>query len=365
MQIPKKMTKTVGNALLSLRPLPTAGPYPTGDPYLFCVYHKDEYPVGNGKMEAPHRGNGSDFNPDTPYRMYHGNKIPGFPQHPHRGFETITATIEGLIDHADSVGNGGRYGQGDLQWMTAGQGIVHSEMFPLVHTDQPNPTRFFQIWLNLPSKSKMVIPHFEMFWASTIPKYIPEDGLSSATIWVGNDYLGMGKINPNTPPPDSWASDTSNDVALVHITLQPGGQLTIPPAHESTVNRSLFYIEGPNNIMMVDGKTIPSKQSMTLDPNVEVTLELPTDATEVGEFLWMQGKPINEPVAQYGPFVMNTQQEIIQAFLDYQKTQFGDWPWPRDDMVFPADKGRFALTGGVEFFPPTSTNTKDDPKEEL
>ena len=123
--------------------------YPTGDPYLFCVYHKDNYPAGNGKMEAPKYGNGSDFDPSAEYRMYHGTKIPGFPQHPHRGFETITATIEGLIDHADSVGNGGRYGLGDLQWMTAGEGIVHSEMFPLVKTDAPNPTRFFQIWLNV------------------------------------------------------------------------------------------------------------------------------------------------------------------------------------------------------------------------
>jgi hypothetical protein len=87
-----KMTKAIGSAILSVKPLPTAGPYSTGDPYLFCVYHKDEYPAGNGKMEAPRVGDGSDFNPSAPYRMYHGTKIPGFPQHPHRGFETITAT---------------------------------------------------------------------------------------------------------------------------------------------------------------------------------------------------------------------------------------------------------------------------------
>jgi quercetin 2,3-dioxygenase len=129
-------------------------------------------------MFAPRRGNGQDFNPNQAYRMYHGDRIPGFPQHPHRGFETVTATmgifpiflltfsyppfLEGLIDHTDSLGNGGRYGQGDLQWMTAGSGVVHGEMFPLINSDRPNPCRFFQIWLNLPSKSKMVPPDFAM-----------------------------------------------------------------------------------------------------------------------------------------------------------------------------------------------------------
>ena len=109
-------------------------------------------------MEAPRIGNGQDFDDTAPYRMYHGTKVPGFPQHPHRGFETITATIDGIIDHADSVGNAGRYGQGDVQWMTAGKGVVHSEMFPLLNKSSDNPTRFFQIWLNLPAANKMVDP---------------------------------------------------------------------------------------------------------------------------------------------------------------------------------------------------------------
>jgi quercetin 2,3-dioxygenase len=347
-RILSKMTKST--AMLSNKPLPHAGPYPTGDPLLFCVYHKDQYPKGNGKMEAPKVGNGSDFAPDQPYRMYHGTKVPGFPQHPHRGFETITATMDGLIDHADSVGNGGRYGQGDLQWMTAGQGIVHSEMFPLIHTDKPNPTRFFQIWLNLPAKNKMVKPAFEMFWAHTIPVYTTDDGKAKATLWVGHDYWDVSK-NPNTPPPDSWAADVSNDVAISHITIQPGGTITLPKAHESTVNRSLYYIEGDDDGTLVDNVPIRQKVSMELDPNQEVILEVPSTATQAGEFLWMQGKPIKEPVVQYGPFVMNQQAQIYQAFMDYEETQFGGWPWPRDDMVFPADKGRFALFHGKETTP--------------
>jgi redox-sensitive bicupin YhaK (pirin superfamily) len=134
-----------------------------------------------------------------------------------------------LIDHADSAGNGGRYGNGDLQWMTAGEGIVHSEMFPLLKTDADNPTRFFQIWLNLPAKSKMAPPSFAMFWANEVPKYSSDDGLAKATVWAGSNYLGIigigiGSHHQNAPPPESWASDVTNDVVLVHITLQPGGK---------------------------------------------------------------------------------------------------------------------------------------------
>jgi quercetin 2,3-dioxygenase len=147
----------LGSAILKMTSL-GAGPMPTLDPFLFCVYHKDHYPPGNHEMEAPRTGNGSDFDASAPYRMYHGETIPGFPQHPHRGFETITATMEGIIDHADSVGNAGRYGMGDVQWMTAGRGCVHSEMFPLLKQSADNPTRFFQIWLNLPAAKKMVDP---------------------------------------------------------------------------------------------------------------------------------------------------------------------------------------------------------------
>jgi len=266
-------------------------------------------------------------------------------------------SVEGLIDHADSAGNGGRYGQGDLQWMTAGEGIVHSEMFPLIETEKENPTRFFQIWLNLPAKSKMAKPSFAMFWANQVPKYQDDDKVQ-ATVWVGHDYLGVGK-NPNQPPPDSWASDMENDVALVHITLQPGGKLTLPKAHESRVNRSLYYIEGKEG-MLVDGTSIKPKQSLILDPMEEVVLELPEEAGESGEFLWLQGKPIDEAVAQYGPFVMNTQEEIRQAFRDYQETEFGGWPWPRDDMVFPSEKGRFALFNGKETTPEDDNKNSDE-----
>jgi redox-sensitive bicupin YhaK (pirin superfamily) len=186
-------------------------------------------------------------------------------------------------------------------------------------------------------------------------------------MWVGHDYLGLGK-NPNNPPPNSWASDPTNDVVICHITIQPGGSLTLPKAHESTANRSLYYIEGSPGAL-VDGIPIKERHHVTLEPTVDgITLEVPEGFTEPGEFLWMQGKPIQEPKVSYGPFVMNTQQEIYQAFMDYEDTQFGGWPWPRDDMVFPAEKGRFALFDGKETTPPTDDEVikkGDEKKVEL
>ena len=279
--------------------------------------------------------------------MYHGENIPGFPQHPHRGFETITATIDGIIDHADSVGNAGRYGKGDVQWMTAGGGVVHSEMFPLIEKEKDNATRFFQIWLNLPSKNKMVEPSFAMFWAHQVQVYKTEK--VSVTIWAGHGYFHVQQ--PNTPPPASWANEPSNDVAIMHITIQPGGKLVLPKANEEGVNRSLFLIEGHGQGVLVDGSKQDMPVVLTVDSAKDVKLELPESASSTSEFLLLQGKPIGEPVAQYGPFVMNSDEEINMAFQDYRRTQFGGWPWPRDDMVFPREQGRFARMNGEDTTP--------------
>lgn len=287
--------------------------------------------------------------------MYHGDKIPGFPQHPHRGFETITATVEGLIDHADSVGNAGRYGEGDVQWMTAGKGVVHGEMFPLVHRDRPNHTKFFQIWLNLPKKNKFVDPSFAMFWANEVPKYTSADGKASVTVWFG-DYFVKGK-NENKPPPNSWASDPANDVAVLHITLLPGGTLVVPKAQiGKTCNRSLYFVEGYDLGASIGGTVVKEKggRCMEVDASIDMEIKLRDDATGSCEFLLLQGKPIDEPVVQHGPFVMNSQSEIHQAFDDYRRTRFGGWPWKRDDMVFSQDKGRFALLYGNETSPDVS-----------
>lgn len=339
---------------------PLSFPFQTQDPFLFCVYHNDRYPAGNANMEAPRKGNGADFDWDQPYRMYHGERIPGFPQHPHRGFETLTATMEGLTDHSDSMKNAGRYGQGDLQWMTAGKGIVHGEMFPLRNQTAPNPLRLFQIWLNLPGKDKMVEPSFKMHWHEKIPKIVlDKDGdnarvsteekkeLSSGvqiTVWAG-ELLGAKALEP---PPNSYASDPTNEVGVYLIELAPGSKFTLPPAKGKSVRRSAFFVEG-DTITVGDNK-ITEHSTITLHAREPAAFV--NNGGEKAMVLILSGKPIGEPVAQHGPFVMNTQREIQQAFADYRETQFGGWPWPQDAMVFPRDKPRFALLDGQESFPP-------------
>ena len=131
--------------------------------------------------------------------------IKGFPMHPHRGIETVTYMLAGEVRHRDSLGNAGTIGAGDVQWMTAGGGIVHAEMFPLLDADSPNPVQLFQIWLNLPSRDKLVDPYFTMFWGDDIPQRVDTDGEGRAAVLtvIAGETEGL---RPPTPPPDSWAA---------------------------------------------------------------------------------------------------------------------------------------------------------------
>ena len=157
-----------------LQTIPLGRQWGTVDPFLFCVHHLDRYPAANEHMgpDASLEAHdlGMDFSGSEGWSMYHGSIVPGFPQHPHRGFETVTYVRQGFIDHSDSLGAAARFGRGDVQWLTAGAGIVHCEMFPLLDRTSPNTTELFQIWLNLPSEDKMVDPYFTMQWSEEIPR---------------------------------------------------------------------------------------------------------------------------------------------------------------------------------------------------
>ena len=319
---------------------PLGFPWQTQDPFLFCAYHKDHYPKGNADLgpqaSLAGRNIGQDFDPNQDWRMYHGQTVPGFPAHPHAGFETVTIVTEGLVDHSDSLGSAGRFGNGDVQWMTAGKGVQHAEMFPLLKQEENNPFELFQIWLNLPKASKKVEPHYKMLWAEEIPKVDHQDEAgkhTQITVYAGSL---AGKQAP-APNPDSWAADPQNQVALYVIAMEPGATYTLPTLDER-VPRSLFYYQG--GTVTANGQQVASQNILEVDSREAVTLE---NGEKASYFLFMQGKPIGEPVATYGPFVANSNGELQQLFAEYQRTEFGGWPWDSHDVVHGPDRGRFAL----------------------
>jgi quercetin 2,3-dioxygenase len=334
---------------LSFRPMrsdpiigaaPLKFPWQTKDPFLVCVHHIDRYPQGNDKLgpaaSLEGRDLGQDFAGKDGWRMYHGDRVPGFPQHPHRGFETVTFVRSGYIDHSDSLGATARFGTGDVQWLTAGAGIVHSEMFPLLDPDRPNPLELFQIWVNLPGKHKFADPYFTMFWDKDVPRHRVADAAgrrAEVTVIAG----ALEGLAPPKPPPDSWAADAHADVAIWSIVLEAGASWTLPPARDAGVTRTLYFFAGRK--LEIAGRVVAQAVAIDVAGDQPVPLRAVDGPVEL---LLLQGRPIAEPVAQYGPFVMNTRAELEQAFADYRRTQFGGWPFPENEPVHPRSRGRFA-----------------------
>ncbi len=318
---------------------PIANQWPTEDPFLFCAYHLDYYPAaeqGLGMSLDSLRGRpiGQDFGPDQEWRMYHGSKIPGFPYHPHRGFETITINQKGVVDHSDSLGASGRFMGGDVQWMTAGKGLQHSEMFPLIHDDKPNTLEIFQIWLNLAAKSKMTDPHFSMLWREDIPELeVDSEGHKARIRVIAGQYLDSISLDPN---PDSWANNPNHGVRILTVEMEAGAQMTLD-AVDPEIHRNLYFYEGDQ--ISIDGEVLNSKYRAKLPSENEIKVFAEGTAAKI---LILEGKPIGEPVAQYGPFVMNTDEEIREAMKDFGRTEFGGWPWPEREYTHPAGSGRFA-----------------------
>jgi redox-sensitive bicupin YhaK (pirin superfamily) len=319
---------------------PLGDHWQTQDPFLFCVHHIDHFPKGNDRLgpaaSLAGRDIGRDFSGLDGWRMYHGDVVPGFPQHPHRGFETVTIVREGYIDHSDSLGATARFGMGDVQWLTAGAGVVHSEMFPLLSRNEPNTLELFQIWLNLPSASKMAEPYFTMFWDKDIPrKHIT--GANGHGVEVALIAGALDGVQPLAPPPHSWAAREEADVAIWSMAMEAGAVWTMPPAGHAETLRTLHLFAGSG--LRVGSRLVPGPAAVQVRANQPVTIEA---ADGPAEILLLQGRPIGEPVAAHGPFVMNTRAELEQAFADYHRTRFGGWPWPVDAPVHAREEGRFA-----------------------
>ena len=314
-------------------------PFKTFDPFLFCVHHRDEYPAGTDRMgPSPELLRGrtitNDFSRREGWSMYHGQVVPGFPAHPHRGFETITITLNGTVDHSDSLRCTARYGGGDVQWLTAGRGVQHAEMFPLLFLSQGNPLELLQIWINLPRRDKMCEPNFTMLWDETLPRYTAPG--ATVRVIAGNLYSVVAPAAPRC----SWAARAASDVAVWLLQLLPHAAVRLPYAVLPTTVRALYVLRG--GPLKINGETLSARRGGRVDSHVELRVQASEERTDV---LVLQGVPIGEPVVQRGPFVMSTDWEVSEAFREFRETGFGGWPWRHGDQTHPRETSRHATCG--------------------
>ncbi|CAN5611750.1 pirin family protein [soil metagenome] len=228
--------------------------------------------------------------------------IAGFPEHPHRGFETVTYMLDGRMRHRDNHGNEGLLTPGSVQWMTAGRGLVHSEM----PEQQAGRMRGFQLWVNLPAKDKMTAPGYQEFAAERIPLLQPSDGVVVKVIAGVVDGVAGPIVQPATAP------------LYLDIALHAGAawQTTLPEGH----NAFAYVYEGVLSVGADDDARPLAAQELGVFAGGDV-LRLAAGAQSARTIV-VAGRPLREPVARHGPFVMNTRQELMQAFVDYQEGRF-------------------------------------------
>jgi quercetin 2,3-dioxygenase len=233
----------------------------------------------------------------------------GAPDHPHRGFETVTYLLSGEMEHKDSRGHAGSLKPGDVQWMTAGAGVVHSEMPAAGFSREGGRMHGFQLWVNLPKRDKMMRPRYQEISNAQIPKATSADGLVSVSVIAGETMGEKAVIDTRTP------------IIYLHYRIKPGGAATqqVP----NNYNAFAYIVEG-DGLFGAEGERAADGQMVLLaQDGDEVRIENPADAKVTLEVLLIAGVPLNEPVARYGPFVMNTQAEIRQAIEDYQQGRMG------------------------------------------
>lgn len=232
----------------------------------------------------------------------------GAPDHPHRGFETVTYLLSGGFQHKDSAGHAGKLKAGDVQWMTAGSGVVHSELPAEEFMRDGGVMHGFQVWVNLPARDKMMKPRYQEIPSAQIPVATSSDGKVSVRVIAGQ---ALGK---------SAVIETRTPIYYLHYTIQPGGAVTqdIPSGYNALV----YLISGELKVGK-EQKNVHEGQMAQLDDGDTLHLAVASSAAAPADFLLLAGQPLNEPVARYGPFVMNTREQIEQAFRDYQSGRMG------------------------------------------
>ena len=234
----------------------------------------------------------------------------GAPDHPHRGFETVTYMLSGEMEHKDSRGHAGRLTPGDVQWMTAGAGVVHSEMPSAQFARTGGRMHGFQLWVNLPKRDKMTTPRYQEIPGSQIPKVTSADGLVSVNVIAGEAMGQKAVIETRTP------------IMYLHYTIKPGGVVT--QSVPTNFNTFAYVIDGQGLFGAEHERGEDGQMVLFAPDGEELTIENPSDSASTLEVLLIGGVPLNEPVARYGPFVMNTREEILKAVEDYQNGKMGE-----------------------------------------
>src|SRR5882724_12110893 len=233
----------------------------------------------------------------------------GAPDYPHRGFETVTYLLSGDMEHKDSRGHAGRLRPGDVQWMTAGAGVIHAEMPAREFARTGGRMHGFQLWVNLPQRDKMMKPRYQEISSSQIPKATSADGLVTVRVIAGEAMGQKAVIETRTP------------IIYLHYRIEPGGVAT---QRVSDDYQAFAYVVEGGGLFGAEGESAGDAQMvMFTRDGGEVRIENPSDAKATLELLLIAGVPLNEPVARYGPFVMNTDDEIRQAIEDYQLGRMG------------------------------------------
>lgn len=314
----------------------------TQDPFIVTMHHMDHFPPATREM-APATTDGK----GSRWQQYYGDTVPGFPEHPHRGFETVTVVTQGYVDHSDGLGAQGRYGEGDVQWLTAGGGVQHAEMFPLLHEDRENPMELFQIWLNLDRAHQMAPPDYKMLWAEAIPVVTATaaNGACTRVTVIAGAYDGVTAL---TPTPNSWAARPEHHVGILLAELEAGAEMLLP-AVSPTHNRAVYVYEG-GKVSLAD-TDLHGNEYAFLNGNEAVSIV--NTGSNLIKLLVLEGEPIGEPVVSDGPFVLTSNEENRQAYEEYRRTRFGGWPYDKRDPVNPKDSGRFAryADGRIEYPP--------------
>lgn len=244
----------------------------------------------------------------APYEFKSTTAQHGVGSHPHRGFETVTLAYQGAVTHKDSSGGGGTIQTGDVQWMTAGSGLVHEEFHSSEFAAQGGLFEMVQLWVNLPAADKMTTPQYQAIQSAQIPVIAFDDEAGHLRVIAG-EYAGHAGAASTFTPVNVW------DGALKAGHTE---QVFVPVDHNTLV----VVLQGE---MLLNGQQKVLDHSIVLfahDGEAQIQLEAVTDA----KFLILTGKPLNEPIQGYGPFVMNTKQEIIQAFEDFNQGKFGEIP---------------------------------------